>query len=107
MTQEQKLNEAEKAVQLKANGTTRDKVEQALGVCSEWVQDASGEWKKDCYRCCYWDDNDIAALMCSGRLMKDARKVIQEQKQLIENLQHTNRSLSKQLVMASQREWNG
>ena len=25
------------------------------------------------------EDNDIAALMCSGRLMKDALKVIQEQ----------------------------
>ena len=46
MTEETMLNDAERAVQLKKRGSPREKVEQALSVCSEWVQDASGEWKK-------------------------------------------------------------
>lgn len=107
MTEETMLNEAEKAVQLKERGTTQEKVEQALSVCSEWVRDESGEWKKDCYRCCFWDDSDIAALMCGGRLMKEALGVIRKQKTRIEDLEKTVRRLSKELAQVSQREWNG
>ena len=66
------LNEAEAAVQLKKNGTAAEKVDQALSVCCEWVRDEKGEFRKDCYRCCYWDENDKATLMCPERLMKDA-----------------------------------
>ena len=106
MTEETMLNDAERAVQLKERGSPREKVEQALSVCSEWVRDASGEWKKDCYRCCYWDNPDIAALMCGGRLMKDALEVIQKQKARIEELEETVRRMSKELAQASQREWN-
>lgn len=76
MDEERMLNNAERAVQLKERGTTREQVEQALSVCCEWVRDASGEHKKDCYRCCYWDESDKAALMCSERLMRDARELI-------------------------------
>ena len=72
------LNEAEAAAQLKANGTTVEKVDQALSVCCEWVRDETGEFRKDCYRCCYWDENDKATLVCPERLMKDAREVIRE-----------------------------
>lgn len=107
MDAERMLNEAETAVQLKERGTTREKVEQALSVCCEWVRDESGDYRKDCYRCCYWDEADKATLMCPERLMKDARETIRIQKERIESLEHTNRTLSKQLAQASQREWNG
>ena len=106
MTEETMLNDAERAVQLKERGTPREKVEQALSVCSAWVQDESGEYKKDCYRCCYWDDEDIAALMCGERLMKDALDVIRKQKARIADLEETVRRMSKELAQVSQREWN-
>lgn len=82
-------------------------MDQALGVCSEWVRDESGEYRKDCYRCCYWDEADKAAVMCPEHLMRDARKLIREQKEQIESLQGRIRQMSKELVRATQREWNG
>ena len=80
MTREQMLNEAEKANLLKMNGTMQEKVEQALGVCSKWVADEAGELNKECYKCCYWDPEDIATMVCSEHLMEDALTVILEQK---------------------------
>jgi len=106
MDTERMLNEAERAVKLKERGTTQEKVEQGLSVCSEWVRDDSGEYKKECFRCCYWDENDKATVMCSERLMKDARELIRIQRARIESLEHTCRTMSRQLAQASQREWN-
>ena len=107
MTNEEKLNEAEKAVRMKETGTPQEKVEQALDVCRVWYRDESGEYKKDCYRCCYWDDEDIAALMCGERLKTDALDVIRKQKKRIEDLETTVRTMSNELAKARQREWNG
>lgn len=106
MDEEERLNEAEKAAELKAKGAMAEKVDQALGVCGEWVRDESGEFKKDCWRCCYWDEADLATMVCGERLMQDARKVIQQQKARIDELEDRVRKLSKELARVSQREWN-
>jgi hypothetical protein len=107
MSEEEKLREAEKAEDLKKNGQMIDKVDQALGVCCEWVKDASGEEKKDCFRCCYWDDNDVATLVCGERLMRDARYLIQKQQSRIKELENQIMEMHRQLSQISQREWNG
>lgn len=73
--------EAEEAEKLKASGTTLEKVERALSICSEWVRDESGQQKKDCWRCPYWDDLDPAGINCGERMMKDAGEVIRQMKE--------------------------
>lgn len=79
MDKERMLNDAERAVQLRAKGTLEEKVRQSLDVCSEWKKDENGEFGKECYRCVYLDkENDPLTLMCAERLMKDAGKIIDE-----------------------------
>lgn len=106
MSEEEKLREAEKAVDLKKNGQMAEKVDQALGVCCEWVKDASGEDKKDCFRCCYWDDSDLATMVCGERLMRDARRLLQKQQCRIRELESQIMEMHRQLSQISQREWN-
>lgn len=106
MSEEEKLKEAEKAEDLKKNGQMIEKVDQALGVCSQWVRDASGEDKKDCFRCCYWDDNDVATLVCGEHLMRDARFIIQKQQARIRELENQIMEMHRQLSRISQREFN-
>ena len=48
-------------------------VKKGLGICSQWVTDASGENRKDCLNCPYQDPNDPAGMVCGERLMADAK----------------------------------
>lgn len=106
MDQEKKLQEAEKTADLKKNGILIDKVDQGLSVCSEWVRDESGEDKKDCWRCCYWDETDVTTLVCGERLMRDALHIIRQQKGRIKELEDQIMAMHKHLSQISQREWN-
>jgi len=86
---------------------TNEQIRQALGVCSVWVSDGHGDIRKDCFSCEYQDPADPAGMNCGERLMKDAGKLIDEQKQRIEDLQGQIRKMSRELARASQREYNG
>lgn len=58
--------------------SAEERIKDALGVCSTWVRDESGDMRKDCIRCPYQDPTDPAGLCCGERLMKDARKRIED-----------------------------
>ena len=86
---------------------SNEQIRQALGVCGEWVADGHGDARKDCQRCSYQDPADPAGMNCGERLMRDAGKVIDEQKARIEELEGQVRKMSRELARVSQREYNG
>jgi len=86
---------------------TNEEIRKALNVCGEWVSDGHGDVRKDCISCPYQDPEDPAGMNCGERLMRDAGKVIDEQKARIEELEGQVRKMSRELARVSQREYNG
>ena len=83
----------------KTRSETDTRIREGLGVCSEWVTDASGEMRKDCIRCPFQDPNDPAGMACGERLMHDAGLLIDELKRNIRKLRAEADFLRGQLTL--------
>ena len=64
-----------------------DSIREGLRVCSEWKCDVHGDARKDCARCPYRNPADPAGMNCGEHLMRDARVLIDEQKDRIAKLE--------------------
>ena len=80
----------------RARSGTDEQIMKALGVCSEWVRDDTGDTRKDCVSCPYRDENDPAGMNCGERLMADARGLIEEQKEKIDQFRQGAKEILKQ-----------
>lgn len=57
---------------------TNEEIKEALGICGTWVHDGHGDVRKECDRCPYHEETDPAGMNCGERLMRDAKKRIEE-----------------------------